>query len=99
MKQKVIDYLISKGETTQRVAETLYNKLSSFPDIYAEFLYWFEHREFVQDHPITIDGYTAQSLFENFPLMEIGAFNALISLRTNRDAMLEILQNDDWLIM
>ena len=99
MKEKVIEYLMQGGETTRIVAEILYKQLSSFPDIYAEFLYWFEHRTFVQENPITIDGYTAQSLFENFPLNEIGAFNALTDLRKNHDQMLEILQHGDQSVM
>jgi len=99
MKEKVIEYFMKGGKRTRIVAEKLYKKVSSFPDIYEEFLYWFEHRTFVQENPITIDGYTAQSLFENFPLYEIGAFNALVSLRTNHDWMLETLQHGDWSVM
>ena len=75
------------------VAEILYNKVSKYEDIYAEFLYWLKNRTFVKENPVTIDGYTAQNVFEGFDdLLEIGAFGALVSLRTNHDEMLAYMK-------
>ena len=93
IKSKIIEYLKAEGRTDV-VANKLYDKVSTFPDIFEEFVYWLDHGEFKQDDPITIDGYTAQNLYENTYLAPIGAFNMLTDLRrTDHDEVLQDLKD------
>ena len=92
MESKIKEYLSNGGKNSPKAVQALYDKIASHPDVFDEFLYWFENKKFKQNNPITIDGYTAQNLFENFNLREIGAFAMLVSLRTNHDQMIECLK-------
>lgn len=92
MKQVIIEYFIKDLECSEEVANTIFERLSSQKDIYAEFKYWFKNKTFLVDNPIEIDGYTAQSLFEQFDIMEIGAFNLMVSLRLEHDDTLEYIK-------
>lgn len=92
MKQEIVNYFVNDLECSEEVANEMYERLSSQDDIYKEFEYWFKNKTFLNDNPIEIDGYTAQNLFEQFDIMEIGAFNLMISLRLEHDDTLEYIK-------
>lgn len=92
MEERIQNYLIHDLECSEEVAKTIITGLMEQKDIYDEFKYWFEHREFVKENPVTIDGYTAESLFEQFPILEIGAYDLLVALRTDHDETLDYIK-------
>jgi len=81
MDNVAMDYFINELKVTKMEAEYYYTQLSSHPDVYREFLYWVKHRTFIQDNPLTIDGHTAQSIYETCPVVPLGAFNTMIWLK------------------
>lgn len=92
MEQKILNYFIKDLECSEEVASEMLEKLKLQEDIYREFLYWFQNKTFPNEPYVVIDGYTAQGLFEQFDLMEIGAFNLMVSLRTDHDETLECIK-------
>ena len=92
MEQEILNYFIKDLGCSEEVASTMLENLKSQEDIYREFLYWFQNKAFPNEPYVVIDGYTAQGLFEKFDIMEIGAFNLMVSLRTNHDRVLESIK-------
>lgn len=92
MEDKVLDYFIKELQCSEEVAKNMIERFKSQEDIFSEFLYWFDNKEFVKENPVAIDGYTAKGLFEQFDIMEIGAFNLMLSLRIEHDDALEYIK-------
>ena len=86
MEQKILNYFTKELGYSDEVASAM------LEDIYREFLYWFQNKTFPNKPYVVIDGYTAQGLFEKFDLKEIGAFNLMVSLRTDHDETLEYIK-------
>ena len=93
MKKEIINYFIFGLKCSETVAIEMFERLYSQRDIYLEFEYWFKNKKFLTDHPVDIDGYTAQGLYEQFNIMEIGAFNLMVSLRIEHDDALDYIKN------
>ena len=91
MEQEILNYFTKELQCSEEVASAMLDNLKSQEDIYREFLYWFQHKAFPNESYVVIDGYTAQGLFERFDIMEIGAFNLMVSLRTDHDEALEYI--------
>lgn len=91
MEQDILNYFINELECSAEVASAMLEKLKSQEDIYKDFIYWFQNKAF-PINPVKIDGYTAQGLYEKFDLMEVGAFNLMVSLRINHDETLECIK-------
>ena len=92
MEQKILNYFTKELGYSDEVASEMLENLKSQKDIYREFLYWFQNKTFPNKPYVVIDGYTAQGLFEKFDLKEIGAFNLMVSLRTDHDETLEYIK-------
>lgn len=92
MEQEILNYFIIELKCSAEVASAMLENLKSQEDIYGEFLYWFQNKAFPHEPYVVIDGYTARGLFEKFDIMEIGAFNLMVSLRTNHDRALEYIK-------
>ena len=92
MEEKILEYFVKDLECSEEIATDMLQQLKAQDDIYREFLYWFEHRTFQEENPVEIDGYTAKKLFEDFKIKEIGAFNLMVSLRTDHDEALEYIK-------
>ena len=79
-------------QTTKRAVLTI-EKLMRHQDIYDEFV----KRSFLAvnekiDNPITVQGFTAEQLHNNFPLSILGSYNYLIFLREKPEEALEKLK-------
>lgn len=79
-------------QTTKRAVLTI-KKLLRHQDIYDEFV----KRSFLDvnekiDNPITVQGFTAEQLHNNFPLSILGSYNYLIFLREKPEDALDKLK-------
>ena len=79
-------------QTTKRAVLTI-EKLLRHQDVYDEFV----KRSFLDenekiDNPITVQGFTAEQLHNNFPLSILGSYNYLIFLREKPEEALEKLK-------
>lgn len=79
----LVEAMKKRFEMNQKVALTSLIKLEKYREIYEEFVAGMKGESFVfpTDNAITVEGYTAQMLFEKFPLSELGAYNYLIYLK------------------
>lgn len=58
------------------------DKIKKYDDIYNEFCYWLEKRNYDKENPIEVAGYTAKQIVELNPKLDgIGVYNFLITLR------------------
>ena len=58
------------------------DKIKKYNDIYDEFCYWLEKRDYNMENPVVVSGYTAKQIHELNPRFEgIGVYNFLIMLR------------------
>lgn len=56
------------------------------PDIKKEFEYWIEKKEYLTDDCVEIDGYTAKTIADKYPVLDgEGAFGLLVQLREDPD--------------
>jgi len=84
--EKIIDYLVNECERKPAVAVKVASPLEKHDDIRAELEGWLDSREFPKEDPITIEGYTAEKIFELAPFMNgVGVYNFMITLRERPD--------------
>ena len=77
---------------SEKVAADNLERLSRFKDIFDEFCYWFSNKKFVDENKaLKVEGYSAEELFNKFPIFEVGAFNLLVSLRINKEFSLDYI--------
>jgi hypothetical protein len=56
--------------------------LEKHHDIRAELEQWIDKREYPQDKPLTIEGYTAEMISNLAPFMDgVGVYNFMVTLR------------------
>lgn len=82
--EKAESYVRKKYHQPQRVAEVLLKNMASHEDILAEFVNYIEtgKMEGPDGGKIVVCGYTAESLFQEFPTFSpLGVYNFLVSLR------------------
>lgn len=61
---------------------SMIGKIKKYGDIYDEFCYWLENRNYDIDNPVLVNRYTARQIHELNPKLEgIGVYNFLIALR------------------
>lgn len=90
----IIEKIKNYFKLNQRITVECMDELEKHPDIQKEFLNGLQDSAFVfiKDNPISVQGYTAKYLFENYPLNELGAYNYLIYLREKPEEALEKLK-------
>ena len=84
MKDSVMKYLIEEAKLSPKDVDTIFNKISKYPDIYDEFCAWLSTRDYsvIKDSPIMVEGYSAKMIAEIAPFLQgIGIYNMLITLR------------------
>ena len=60
--------------------------LEGHDDIRAELELWIEMQEYLQDNPLTVEGYTAEAIAKLAPFMDgVGVYNFMVSLRERPD--------------
>ena len=86
------EYLINEKNTSEVVADEIIAKLEEQPDIEAELEQWIETRAYPTEEPVSVEGYTAEAIAELAPFLDgVGAYMFLITLRTDRERGLEII--------
>lgn len=79
-REQIRNYLLSDGGLSERRADMAISKLARHKDIYLEFSEYVAKKAFPEEG-ISVAGYTAEVLNQNYPLSPLGAYNYLIYLR------------------
>ena len=79
-REQIRNYLLSDGGLSERRADMTISKLARHKDIYLEFSEYVAKKAFPEEG-ISVAGYTAEVLNQNYPLSPLGAYNYLIYLR------------------
>lgn len=75
-------YLVTELKVTGGLMFMMIDKIKKYDDIYNEFCYWLEKRNYDKENPIEVAGYTAKQIVELNPKLDgIGVYNFLITLR------------------
>ena len=64
---------------SEKRAQNIIKDLGRHKEVYYEFAYYVKNKHFSQDS-IIVEGYTAEQLYNNYPLSVIGAYNYLVYL-------------------
>lgn len=86
--------LLEKGIKEEQVAAVV-QKIKKYDDIYDEFCYWLENRNYEKENPVEIEGYTAKRIFELNPDLDgIGVYNFLVTLRDDPKRAIHYIEMD-----
>ena len=84
--ETIINYLVNVRNQKPEVAAKIALPLERHNDIRAELENWIARQEYLQDNPLTIEGYTAERISKLAPFMDgVGVYNFLITLRERPD--------------
>ena len=84
--EKIINYLVNERNQKPEVANKIVLPLEKHDDIRGELERWIEQRNYTQDNPLTIEGYTAESISKLAPFMDgVGVYNFMVTLRERPD--------------
>ena len=87
-------YLITELGVTGGQLLMMIDKVKKYDDIYDEFCYWLEKRDYNRENPIAVNGYTAKQIHELNPRFEgIGVYNFLIMLRDDFQRAKEYMES------
>ena len=87
-------YLITERKVTGGLMFKMIDKIQKYDDIYDEFCYWLEKRDYNKENPIKVAGYTAKQIFELNPKLDgIGVYNFLITLREEPERAKEYIDS------
>ena len=92
-KEAIKSYLLSENNLSERRADMTISKLTKHKDIYQEFSDYVAKRTF-PENGLSVEGYTAKILNQNYSLSPLGAYNYLIYLREMPNKALADLKND-----
>jgi hypothetical protein len=84
--EKIIDYLVKTCHQKPEAAVKVAQPFAEHDDIRTELEHWIETQEYLQNNPLTIEGYTAKKVSELAPFMNgVGVYNFLVTLRERPD--------------
>ena len=84
--EKILDYLVNERKQKSDVAGRITLPLRNHDDIRIELESWIECREYKQDNPLMIEGYTAEMISGLAPFMDgVGVYNFMVTLRERPD--------------
>lgn len=91
---QLVEDMKSRFKLNQKMAILSLVELECHPDIYKEFLGGMENTmfSFPEENAIVVEGYSAEMLFANYPLSELGAYKYLIYLREEPEVALADLK-------
>lgn len=94
MQEDVLNYLKEEENISEVVAELMLEKLLRYKDIFEEFCFYLKTNivPSEEDGAISVEGYTARKLVENYPLKVLGSYTYLISLRDDKIRALDHLK-------
>lgn len=82
MQEQLDKYLKEELKLEEPVLGMMRDNIQKYDDIFGEFCYWLENRNFNKPDAISVEGYTAKQIFELNPnFTGIGVYNFLITLR------------------
>ena len=82
----IVNYLVNERKQRPVVATKIASSFERHDDIRAELERWIERREYPQDNPLAVEGYTAEMISKLAPFMDgVGAYNFLVTLRERPD--------------
>ena len=80
--EKIINYLINECKQKPEVASKIAAPFKNHDDIRAELEQWIEKQEYPKKNPLTIEGYTAESVSKLAFFMDgVGVYNFMVTLR------------------
>lgn len=81
-------YLVYELGYAEMPAEVLYDKITKYDDIKAEFVRWLKERNYEAEEPVVVEGYNALAVADVFAdLSGIGVYNVLVDLREHPKEM------------
>jgi hypothetical protein len=84
--EKIINYLVDARHQKPQVAVKIAASFERHDDIRAELEEWIARQEYVQDNPLTVEGYTAEMISRLAPFMDgVGVYNFMVTLRERPD--------------
>jgi hypothetical protein len=84
--ENIVNYLVNDCKQKSTVAVKIASAFERHDDIRAELEQWIEWREYPQDNPLTVEGYTAEMISKLAPFMDgVGVYNFLLTLRERPD--------------
>jgi len=84
--ETIKNYLINERKQKPEVAAKIMLPLEGHDDIRTELERWIEKKEYPQDSPLTVEGYTAEAIAKLAPFMDgVGVYNFMVSLRERPD--------------
>lgn len=90
-----IEAIKKKFKINQKVTIQTLTEMEKYRDIFDEFMNGMSGDSFIfpDTNAVSVEGFTAQYLHENYPLSEIGAYNYLIYLRNDPEQAKKDLKN------
>jgi len=83
---KIINYLISAGKQKPEVAAKIAVSFEGHDDIRIELENWIDQQKYPQNNPLTIEGYTAETISKLAAFMDgVGVYNFMVTLRERPD--------------
>ena len=80
--EKIVNYLVNERSQKPQVAAKIVSPFEKHDDIRAELENWIEWREYMRDNPLTVGGYTAETISKLAPFMDgVGVYNFMVTLR------------------
>ena len=79
---KIINYLVNECNQKPEVANKIASSFERHDDVRTELEKWIECKEYSQDNPLTVEGYSAEMISKLAPFMDgVGVYNFMITLR------------------
>lgn len=87
-------YLVTELKITGARLFIIADKIKKYDDIYGEFCYWLENRNYDKADPLVVNGYTAKQIYQINPELDgIGVYNFLITLREHPQQAKEYIES------
>lgn len=92
--KKIIEFYKENSQLSEKRIEKCVKNLKIYSDLFSEMVgYILDGKNFTNLSLIEVQGFTAKSLSENYPLTVVGAYNYLIYLREDPQSALNDLKN------
>ena len=84
--EQIVNYLVNVRNQKPEVAHKIATSFEKHDDIRTELEKWIVQQEYIQENPLTIEGYTAEMISKLAPFMDgVGVYNFMVTLRERPD--------------
>ena len=84
--EQIVNYLVKVRNQKPEVARKIATSFEKHDDIRTELEKWIVQQEYMQENPLTIEGYTAEMISKLAPFMDgVGVYNFMVTLRERPD--------------